>query len=579
MLIVIVLLLGATATWGLWTFLHDDGGGPGLAGPGPVSAEPPDELKIKRSSGPGAEGPGEGTAGVEEVGAGGAIHGRVVDTAGVAIAGAELIAGRRVHEVQIEGGFSARSRLEEATARRVRSDEDGRFVIDGLPRAGAGQGLVMAAAPGYRPGLVQGLEFPMATERELVLRLQPGRRLVLSLRDAESGRPVVDARALVAAMGHEEGDELLDRYLMQESRADGDGQARFDHLAPRRYRLRVLAPGYFAPPERILPAEVEKLTVDLRPAGIVFGRVVDARNGRGAEILELGARTLRNGATGDELPVLRGAAAAARLGIEVVPGLFAIVDGQDPDLVIEVRASGLAAGRFTIPELTSGERRQVDLELPAEAQVAGRVLAANGEPVAAARVSASTPDLEEAAPDVESALLAGEFSRVDPRGRSPAFRPRLESEAITDAEGRYRLQGLAAGSYRLQASARGHRPGAELEILLEEAARLADVDLDLMPAGALAGQVLDASGKAVAGVEVACFMRLAEVEHAAFEGLFQDFVAELRTDAEGRFLFEGLAPGPARVEVQVVSGGRARKVEIEAGGTTEVLIRLEATDR
>jgi protocatechuate 3,4-dioxygenase beta subunit len=102
--------------------------------------------------------------------------------------------------------------------------------------------------------------------------------------------------------------------------------------------------------------------------------------------------------------------------------------------------------------------------------------------------------------------------------------------ATADAEGHYAFEELALKlSYRMLASASGHRPGAPLEPALNDPLRLDDraprrVDFVLQRGGAqLAGQVSDAFGGPVAGAIVT-----ASAEHGGYG-------SSTRTDDDGRF--------------------------------------------
>ena len=121
----------------------------------------------------------------------------------------------------------------------------------------------------------------------------------------------------------------------------------------------------------------------------------------------------------------------------------------------------------------------------------------------------------------------------------------------TDQDGRYTLEGVAPGSYRIRAEARGQdyiqeyydsRLGwdnADL-VVVEGAETLENINFALETGGIISGYVTDrTTGHPIAGVQV----NSDSLEHS--------FGSDAMTDASGRYTLTGLAPGSHRVRAEV----------------------------
>jgi Carboxypeptidase regulatory-like domain len=132
--------------------------------------------------------------------------------------------------------------------------------------------------------------------------------------------------------------------------------------------------------------------------------------------------------------------------------------------------------------------------------------------------------------------------------------------ATSDAEGRFRLSGLAGGRYHVGAHKMGYAPSAEMSLV-----RLVDVGQDdslenivveLARGGSVAGHVLDPSGRAMEGVQVmALLKRLKTPPASTFKGPAADGPPVLMpmgggtTTRAGEFEITGLPPGEYLVAV------------------------------
>jgi hypothetical protein len=455
-------------------------------------------------------------------------------------------------------------RVQIGTAGRTRStitDGGGRFAFDLPPGAYALHadlvarqlGAVMPVDVGLEPEPAEadGGVLPRALA-ELTVSLVPTARLVGVVRD-ERGRPLPGAFARI---------EEEERPLSVEVETGSDGRFAVDGRLPGlRYRLTVRRAGYIPDGPRLVKVGAGA-DVQLRRGAILSGTVVDERGTPviGAELAvvtedgaqlsvnpELGSADVAPDATTDgwrrlepagELGVLHPpipyppahppamlataptAFAGPRSG---TGGQFRIAELAAGPAIITARHPDFAAGASVSVRLGAGETRTVQLVLRKGATVRGRVLDERGGGIADAEVMSSD-------------------------GRT----------SISDAGGRFAFEHLIA-SVRISARHAGYLKG-EGEARVGDGDREVNLDLTLARAlGRLGGQVVDARGGGVAGARVTVTPRGGEAARAS-------------TDAGGRFLLEGLADGPYRVEVERAGLPSLRLSAIEASAEARLVL-------
>ena len=469
------------------------------------------------------------TAAPDEPGAA-TLAGTVVDAlSGAPIAGADLT-------------FS----LADA-AGSARSGPDGRFVF--RPPAPGTWHLAAATAAGFLPFAPEWGHSPVTFEAEagrtvrgVVIRLTaavPMEGRVVG----PDGKPVAGAEVrLLGALLEAALVPITDRF---QSGADG----RFAFAAPEGTVVEARAGGFL--PGR---AEVDFLA---RARGTVTITLAEEAHPlpRGAPI---GGRVVGRGTE-----PLGGAlvTASRELGFGVTdPTAAAVLTGPD--------------GRFTLPDLGAGHWR-ITARLP------GRV------PASVRGVEPGTADL---------LLTLGDGGRL--RGcatgassgtpvvsltvnlfdvRSPLRVLPRESRASIDPTGCFRLDGLQPGRVRVIVSAPGYAPSAPQDLDIPEPGRgdaLANVQLP--EGGRLTGVVTsDGTGEPIEGARVALEGQI-ESASSALPAL-----AEVATDAAGRFAISGLPP---RASIFVAAAGHHARIvggiEASAGATVgpiEVALRPTAS--
>jgi hypothetical protein len=309
--------------------------------------------------------------------------------------------------------------------------------------------------------------------------------------------------------------------------SDARGVFRVEGLAAGSWMLRASAPGYgpVLLNEVRVPAQ-GPLELALSRAGIIEGFVVDAggRPAPGAEVRVSGGLTEQVVTTGE----------GGGFSAEVEAGSHTVSARR-----------GDEAGAVDTPVVVAagGTVRDVRVRLGAGSVLEGRVVALTSKaPVVGATV------------DVSPAGANGDSGR-----------------AVTDAEGRFSVGGLAPGLYDVVAAATGFSEVIRQNLTLAPGERFL-VELELEGTGAVEGTVRDSAGRALAGV------RVLGGESWTGEGPSASPV-EARTNAEGHYRLEGLSSGPERLIArrEGASAGEERFVFIEEGGTARADFTLEET--
>jgi hypothetical protein len=204
-------------------------------------------------------------------------------------------------------------------------------------------------------------------------------------------------------------------------------------------------------------------------------------------------------------------------------------------VMVQTDSSGGSSTQITVPDEPE-VGRDIVLELEG---IAGRVLDAEGEPVAGASVSARR---EGAVVQALDDLLVAESA----------------------ADGRYSIQGLEAGTYRVTAVAAGYRIGIAYPVELAGAA-VDGVDFRLERGPDLRGVVLDPQGRGVAGAYVL----------AAAAGTGDPLnAASAETDINGSFRMTAPADGLLDVTALAPGWAPSHRASVDPAGEGNVVLRV-----
>ena len=319
-----------------------------------------------------------------------------------------------------------------------------------------------------------------APPRELTLVLSPARSARSKVQDPD-GRPIAGAEAVARPAlrpGSSDNQAADDTPGVQ---SDARGVFSFPELPAAEVEITVRRKGYSPSvflariPAGAGPADLGIVT--LRPGATLAGRVIDSRGQAvpGGEVFLLDQPATPNEmdrALKDRKPSAT-VAADGRFSVEDLP--------QGAPVHVVVRAPGFLIAQ--VRAVRPPTEKPVVIRLEPEAALAGRVVDEAGEPVPGARI-----DLH------WQAFLPEEPDR-------PVGEPILRN-ARADAEGRFEIRGLPAGSARVSATAPAFVPLDAVEVELPRPKTAGELRLVLERGALLQGRVTTVAGEPVPAVRV-----------------------------------------------------------------------------
>ncbi|HEX7181544.1 MAG TPA: carboxypeptidase regulatory-like domain-containing protein [Thermoanaerobaculia bacterium] len=550
------------------------------------------------------------------------VEGRVVDPSGRPVADARILV-----DPLLPSGPS------------VASAPDGRFRLDGLPPAAALALSARLEHPGRPPGPASTASplsplAPGEPRKGVRLVLVRGAMVFGAVVTVEGRTESEAAGARVRLQPLRAGSPAV------EVTTGRDGRFLLADLPAGRYRLDVRKAGLPAPvlPEVVLPEPVRDLDLGriVLPRGVTLAGVVTDPEGRPIPGAEVRATAIGRESAPEEPPIraTTGDDGGFRLGglregepvdlraehPDYAPAEIAGVEAApDPPVVMVLTPGSWLSGQvvdeegegiagavlaaWVSPAPGSGARGIDGLQVAAAAD--GR-FEIRGLPPGALRLRASAPghqDTEVSGLELQplepldgvqlvlppSAALEGTVRNAQgapvPRARiavrpATADRPEDGARAVedrqVDAEGRFRVDGLAPGAVLVLAD---HDRYRQVERPLDLRPGVNRIDLVLEPGLAVAGRVVDEAGDPVAGAQV----RLAEAGADS---------ASARSRADGSFRLTGLSAGrhsleasregfsPAQLTVELVETPvEGIELRLERGAILEGrLLGLDAGD-
>lgn len=368
-------------------------------------------------------------------------------------------------------------------------------------------------ALGYRSAEVPIGELALGEQRDLGrVELEPAAMIEVRVVDRSTGEAVADAEVTMRQAGQGPSQQAISitfdsdggpRRLggdgeERSARTDADGLARMTMLDGELFDLEVVGDGY-APRTsgglELRPGQRE--TIELGRGGSVVVRVVDdlgvAVDGQRVEHREGdddlrgrgGAFRMRGGIFGGAGRVTDG---EGRVRFEhLAPGThrFRVGDEQQSGAVIFGAAVSRDPDQWTSLVVAEGEQLEIELVRPRTAVLAGQVRE-GGLPLAGATVAIRPGG-------------AGQGEDAGPWFSGPFGGGWGEKRARTDADGRYRVEGLELGSLTITVEHPERAMPASFEHELQSFEERLDLDLSLT---VVRGQVLDPDRKPVAGARV-----------------------------------------------------------------------------
>jgi RNA polymerase sigma factor (sigma-70 family) len=414
------------------------------------------------------------------------VSGRVVTPDGAAAFGSVVTA-----TLAPAGEAASRARPPERPHAQARAGADGTFRLDNLP---PGSYRLVATAEGFAPARSEPIAVASRGPRDVLLELGRGGFVLSGIVQDSGGGPISGAQVLVRSR------EAIGVTLTNDKGSYGVTLER----GP--YTLLASADGYAPARSSVeLPGETRR-DFTLHPGAHVGGRVVRKDGGQGIAGALVRLEPDGRGGRGDETTT-------------VSDGGFTL-SGVAPGTYTLSAANGRLVGfapepvRVGVAENLQG----IVVALEPAFVIGGTVRDAAGRAVAAAAIR-----MEDATKMVDMGSLAGTVV------------------ASTDSEGRYLVEGVLPGSFRLKAGAAPHAPSRSRVVQIKDA-DATGIDLALPRGGAVHGKVLDSEGRPTENASVSVTVREVEAVDALWRGS-----GNAKSGADGLFRVDALGAGSVRI--------------------------------
>jgi protocatechuate 3,4-dioxygenase beta subunit len=431
------------------------------------------------------------------------------------LAGGETpVAGVMIEGIQVEGGGARAS---------TRTDEDGRFRVDGLL---PGRYRVEATSEGREGYSRSSVTLGMGeTSSEVLIELDPAYVVRGRVVDKATGEPCRGGQVTITDPKQNEYSQTI---------IEPDGWARMASVIPGTYKVEVSCKDHVDrddyPTITIKDRDAPSLTWEVDRGAGVRVEIVD---GQGRPVIKASVRAFATGPEGS-------------LGSADHPeadGAFLVAGLKPGGYNVSVQATEGGRGSKEI-ELTLGREAHLKIELPPSGTIDGVVEDEAHRPVPYVQVVASGPS-------------------------------RASARSLDD--GTFSLTGLPSGEYEVRASERSARRGAPGE----DAARVVKVTV-AAPArasvkvtvggrdGVIEGRVTDSTDKPVtdAFIDFVLAAGGAGVPRYGRSGR-----APIITDPDGRFTVDGLAEGEYNLRAYRKGGGEATAEGVKVG-THDLALKL-----
>ncbi len=435
----------------------------------------------------------------------GTVLGRVLDSSNAPIAGASVTLTRYGSNSFF---FASPGEIDRSTDLTTTTAPDGGFRFDKVPSYNM---YTLVADHEMHASAEQGpLDTTSGATVELDVILGQGARMFGNIKDVQ-GNTVPNAVIVLApvALGAAPGE---DSPGLRETISDASGNYEFLHCPLGPHSMTVAADGYGQSTIMNINIggedDVER-NVELDVAQLLMGRVID-ENGNGMEGAKVEAflNASRNERTQTSTMTIKDGRFEFT---DVVAGSYSL------------RASAEGYKKAMVSRINAGEM-DVEIALVPLPTISGQVLGSDGQPVASFHVN-----LRQGIQGSDLTMLVSN-SKIK----------------VNDAEGRYKLTPMSAGSFYVEATAGGYAPSLSEAFVVAEAQNLTGINVTLKSGGTIRGRLIGKDGSPISGAVV-------NTENNEWTGGGWDLSMgdafpgnstkkTVRTGADGEFSLTGLAP-------------------------------------
>jgi hypothetical protein len=311
------------------------------------------------------------------------------------------------------------------------------------------------------------------------------------------------------------------------TRTRADGTFSIDGVEVGSYVVSVNASGFAPSQQQTIESPAQGVNFILQANARILGRVVDDETGKPIAMFSIGT-------TMSPEDVLIPAYSKKWFGPpKSVDGAFEYIDVRPGRIWLVADAPGYAGGRSGEIVIAQGERREgVEIRLVRGATIVGRVLSADGSPVARAIVQPEPAAQGGQAANPFLVMLTASMRRDVP-------------EVKTDAQGRFALPNMLSGSYMLNVRHPEFGPLTTQAFTVPASGEMAVADVILARGATIRGRVRLTDGTP----DTKAMVQVSPVGGTGLGAHRQAY-----TDSEGYFEVSGLAPGQYRVIVAQRNG-------------------------
>jgi protocatechuate 3,4-dioxygenase beta subunit len=447
-----------------------------------------------------------------------AVTGRVTDKQGKPLSGVGVEAVEAAADAM--GGMRRMviSNMQQRMDDTYRTGSDGTFSI----RVKEGMYDLAFKREGYSAKSVRGTKVDAAT-KPIEVVLDPGVEISGRVTRGGAGVEGVNVRAM-----------SQDGFATAVT--GPDGAFRLADLTPGQMMLNVNKQDSFIQEMRSVTAPTKDMVIELPPGGRITGHVVDKNSHQPMTSFMAGVTTSRSG--GGMMIMMP----PMQKQFTSDDGSFVLEGIKPGNTQVVVNAPGYTTARVPNIEVEDGKTvPDIEVDVEAGAKLTGRVTGPDGS------------------------AIAGVSVRNDPMAGGAARVMRFDnndSSAVTDPNGEYTIDSLEPGEKTISFTRSGYI--AQQKTVTIGASKDSRLDVQLSTGMRATGTVTTDAGATVPDAIV-----------RAMSASDMDGGREARTDANGAFTIEGLAPGHYTFSAakQGFASGTLRDVDIATSGPVRVILK------